>query len=215
MIKGNGWLGLFMGFILGAAVAAGLAYYLTHGLSTVQQQLEQQLLQTKADLTQAKLQNQTLSTQLSLELATQEALEQRLSQKQTEVGALHDQLAFYEHLLPLSGNGTVHIRALELDEQTDDVLHYKLLLQRPAGLQRFNGHIQFTAQGQKEGKSVTMVLDAAGTESANTTPIEFDQFLRTTGLLALPPDVAIDAITLQIYQGKQLRATHKVDLSLK
>lgn len=215
MIKRQGWRGVLIGLVVGALGVAGAAYYFTSELRATQQQQDQQLLHAKVELAQVELKNQILDTQHSLDQATQEALEQGLQQKQDEIGALGEQLAFYEHLLPLSDKGTVHIRALELDAQGDDLLRYKLLLQRPAGLDTFNGHIQFTAHGQQAGSSVTMVLDTAGIESAENTAIQFDQFLRKTGLLAIPPDLKIDAVTLHIYQGKQLRATHKIDLSLK
>lgn len=214
MTLGTGWrLGALSGLVVGVVLAISVGYYYTKEISSTHRQLNQELAGLKTDLTQARLQNQSLETQLALDKATLDALEQSLRQKQDEISTLNEQLAFYEHLLPLSDKGTVHIRAVELTEQSDGLLHYRLLLQRPAGLESFNGHIQFTAHGQQGGSSVTMVLNTAGAEPADSTAIQFDQFLRKTGLLAIPPDLKIDAVTLHIYQGKQLRATHKVDLS--
>lgn len=215
----NGWLGLLVGLVTGGIITAGFGYYAVQNKLALQQQLAQQLRVLNVELQQSELKNQTLSTQLALDQATQDALELSLKQKQDEMGSLRDQLAFYDHLLPLSDSSSVQVRALDVNVQADDLISYKLLLQRPTGLERFNGHIQFTAHGQQDGKSVTMILDTAGLDPAQTIPIQFDQFLRTTGLLVLPSketsNVIIDAVTLQIYQGKQLRATHNVDLSLK
>lgn len=205
---------VLLGLIVGLCFGGGLAYFYSHHVNIEQQRLQVQLTTVTTELQQLQLQNQTLNTQLSLDQATQQALEKNLGEKQNEIGSLRDQLAFYEHLLPLSDKGTVHIRALDLDRQSDDVLHYKLLLQRPAGLDRFNGHMQFMAQGQQNGESVNIVLNTAGADPADTTVIEFDQFLRTTGLLDVPPALKIDTVTLHIYQGKQLRATHKMDFNL-
>lgn len=205
----NALLGLIIGLIIGG----GFIHYRNHNFNIEKNRLQGQLIDLNTALQQSQLQNQTLETQLSLDQATQKALEKSLGEKQDEIGRLRDQLAFYDHLLPLSDNGTVHIRALNLDLQSADLLHYKLLLQRPAGLERFNGHMQFTAHGQQDGKSVNIVLNTAGADPADTTVIEFDQFLRTTGLLNVPPTLKIDTVTLHIYQGKQLRATHKMDFN--
>lgn len=214
MMARQGWrLGALTGLVVGVLLAVGVGYYYSKDLYSTQRQLQLELAELKTDLTQARLQNQTLDTQLALDKATLDALEQSLRQKQDEISTLNEQLAFYEHLLPLSDKGAVHIRAVDLTEQSDGLLHYRLLLQRPAGLESFKGHIQFTAHGQQDGSSVTMVLNTAGSDPAESTAIQFDQFLRQTGLLAIPPDLKIDAVTLHIYQGKQLRATHKVDLS--
>lgn len=197
--------------VVGVVIGAAVMYFLQSS-SSDSQQLNVQLQQKTEQLQQAQLQVQTLATQMSLDQATQDALEQLLHQKQNEVGKLQEQLAFYEHLLPLSDKGTVHIRALDLSPQSENVINYRLLLQRPAGLDRFKGHIQFTAHGQLDGDSVTIVLNSAGADPANSTAIEFDQFLRTAGLLQIPEGLIIDAVTLHIYQGKQLRATHKITL---
>ena len=210
--KTNPWVAALGGVALGVAVAVGVMLYINQDTAAAQQLLQNQLQQYSTQLQQAQLQLQTRNTQLSLDQATLQALEQRLQQKQAEIGQLTDQLAFYEHLLPLSGKSNVNIRALDL-EPKGDVLHYRLLLQRPAGLEPFNGLMKFTAHGQQNGASVNIVLNTAGADPADTAAIQFDQFLRTTGLLQLPLDLKIDAVTLHIYQGKQLRATHKIDLN--
>ena len=204
---------ILLGLIIGLFIGSGFAYYVSQSVGLQQSHLKTELMLSQTELQQLRLQNQTLETQLSLEQATQQALEKGLGEKQDEIGKLRDQLAFYDQLLPLSNKGTVHIRGLDLESQTENVLQYKLLLQRPAGLDRFNGHIQFTAHGHQNGESVNMVLTTAGTDPADTTAIEFDQFLRITGLLNVPPTLKIDSVVLQVYQGKQLRATHKMDFN--
>ncbi len=197
--------------LAGVALGAALVGLWQQQQWHVAQEIQHQGQQAHYELEQVRQQNLQLRTQVALEQATQESLQQRLSQSQQDVGRLQEQLAFYEHLLPLSSAGTVQVRALELVPQ-DQTVHYKLLLQRPANLARFNGHIQFTAHGHQGKDSVNIVLTTAGTDASTTKTIEFDQFLRTTGLLTLPPDVNVETISLQIYQGTQLRATHKMDL---
>lgn len=205
------WRGLLWAALFGMAVGAGLIGLWQHNQLQSSAALQQQWLQTQQDLEQLRLHNQVLQTQLTLEKATQDTLQQSLAQKQQELGHFQEQLAFYERLLPLSGSGSVQVRALELEPQ-GQTLHYKLLLQRSPGLPRFNGHIQFTAHAHQGADSVNIVLTTAGEEPSTPTEIEFDQFLRTTGLLQLPDGLNVETVTLHIYEGKQLRATHKIDL---
>ncbi|AQS51295.1 hypothetical protein PAEH1_06535 [Paenalcaligenes hominis] len=205
------WGWLLIAVLVGLLIGAGSAWYWQQQRLESLKQVHSQWLGAQEQLQQAQLQNQSLHTQLTLEQATQDALQQRLTENQRELGRLQEQLAFYEHLLPLSGAGPVQVRGLDLEPQAE-TLRYKLLLQRPAALPRFNGHIQFTAHGHLNGDSVNIVLTTAGEEPSTTADIEFDQFLRTTGLLAVPDGLRIEAVTLHIYQGKQLRATHKIDL---
>lgn len=204
------WVWVLVAVLLALLIGTGSAWYWQQQRLETLGQAYTQWLATQEQLQQAQLQNQSLQTQLTLQQATQDALQERLTQKQNELGRLQEQLAFYEHLLPLSGTATVQVRGLDIEPQAH-TLRYKLLLQRPSTLPRFNGHIQFTAHGHQGEDSVNIVLTTAG-EDSTTTPIEFDQFLRTTGLLDVPGDVDIDAVTLHIYQGKQLLATHKIDL---
>lgn len=205
------WRWLLLALLFGLALGAGLMTWQHHKQLQSSVAWQQQWLQSQQDLELVRLHNQSLETQLTLELATQDALQQSLGQKQQELGRFQEQLAFYEHLLPLSGTGAVQVRALELEPQ-GQTLHYRLLLQRSAGLPRFNGHIQFRAHGQQDADSVNIVLTSAGEEPSAPTEIEFDQFLRTTGLLQLPSGLNVETVTLDIYEGKQLRATHKIDL---
>lgn len=174
--------------------------------------LRDQLQQVQQDWQQAQQHILSLETQHALDIATQQSLEQRLVQQQEQLAQLQEQLAFYEHLLPVSDKGTVQIRALDIEAQAD-VLHYRLLLQRPAGLDRFDGHIEFIAHVADGAQQKDMVLYPAGQDAAKPLTIQFDRFLRTTGLLSIPTETAIQAVTVRIYQGKQLRATYKHNLS--
>lgn len=196
--------GLALGLVAG--VALGLVLQ-----TTKTTQIDDPLPALVAQIQDLQLTLQSQQTQQTLDQATQQALEQNLRLKQDEIGTLREQLAFYEHLLPMSGQAAVQVRALDVVPQ-DDVLQYRLLLQRPPGLERFKGHMQFTAQGTIGSESVNMTLSTAGSAPVDQTDIEFDQFLRLTGLLQSPQELKIKVVTLSVYQGQQLRATYKLDL---
>lgn len=196
------WLG---GLVLGLAIGAWCWYEPDADLSVWQQQLADKT----AALESERLQSQRLLAQQVLDQAVQQALEERLAQKQSELSRLQEQLAFYEHLLPLADKGAVQVRALDIVPE-GDILHYRLLLQRAAG-PTLNGRIEFTAAGQQGQDSVTIPLVPIGKETS--IPISFEQFLRTAGLLQLPQDFLPSAVTMRIFEGKQLRATHTVSLT--
>lgn len=201
------WLGgLFLGLILGLAIGTWYWYQPSSSLSVWQQQLADKTTALETE----RLQSQSLLAQQVLDNAVQQALEERLTQKQAELSLLQEQLAFYEHLLPLADKGAVQVRALDIVPE-GDILHYRLLLQRAAAGPTFNGRIEFTAAGQQGQDSVTIPLVPIGKETS--IPISFEQFLRTAGLLQLPQDFLPSAVTMRIFEGKQLRATHTVSLT--
>lgn len=197
--------------VLGVGIGFALRAWLDQDTTSVLNQWQQQITEQKRELENEQRLSQSLLTQQMLDAATQQALEQSLGQKQAEIGQLKEQLAFYEHLLPLADKGAVQIRALDV-EQRGDVLHYRLLLQRATANPVFKGHIEFTAAGQQDQDSVTIPLTAAGNDSSELA-ITFEQFLRTAGLLPLPPNFMPDSITMRIFEGKRLRATHTVTLT--
>ena len=194
-----GWL---IGLVIGVALGISAATWRTQPVHLQVEQLQTQFYQ-------AQQTQQQLQMQLDLELATQKSLQQSLDQKQSQIAQLQEQLAFYEQLLPISDQATIYVRALELTPQ-DDHLNYKLLLQRPASPEPFKGRMQFKLHGQQNGDSVTIDVDPTNNAA---TAIEFDQFLRTHGVLPIPDQLELHAVSLYIYQGSQLRATHKTELN--
>src|SRR5690606_19198724 len=128
---------------------------------------------------------------------------------QGELGRAHDTIAFYEQLLPPGPKGAVSIRALDI-ERVGPNLKYRILLMRSGSNDKpFQGRLQFVAAGMQGGAEVSVELfpamlvngatlqqyaaaeaavEEADSEESGPLDVEFAEFQRSSGLLALPPD---------------------------
>jgi len=215
------WLGiLVLGLILGASVARhwfgneALRQY-----DVLKSQTQAQLNQARAQLAAARAQNDALQGQLMVEESTRRGLVTSLADAQAELGQLHEQLAFFDQLLPPGPKGAVSIRALEI-EHVGPILQYKVLLMRNAQEDvPFSGRMQFVAKGLRQGKPATVTLDPVrlpGNEPAEAAPatlaLSFDQFQRGAGVLGIPPDFTPQTVTLNVLEGDTLRVSRTVNL---
>ena len=164
--------------------------------------------------------------------AARVALEKNLVRTQTELGQLKDHLAFYEQLLPPGPQGEIALRAVDLALK-DGAIAYRILLMRSGKSgERFTGTLQFTAIGLEHGAPVTYTLQplqSSADESASlpadprvalersdratqTLRLEFEQFQRSQGLLALPEGFAPESVTVQVLEDGIILVSRRVDL---
>ncbi|MBY6347104.1 hypothetical protein E5C31_14140 [Providencia rettgeri] len=179
----------------------------------------QNLTRSQQALQQIQSEFEGLRGQLVLEESTRKGLEKSLLATQTELAQTREQLAFYEQLLPPGPSGSVTVRALDVSKR-GDLLEYKVVLQRnaPEG-KTFSGRLQFQLTGRQGGKTVKIDLspssgpDSALAESSveqiDPLVLNFNQFQRAMGWLALPPDFEPTALTLNVLEGSVIRASRQ------
>ncbi|MEI7568293.1 MAG: DUF6776 family protein [Alcaligenaceae bacterium] len=186
----------------------------------------------EAERTQADSQFNVAQRDLLIERAARAELEKLLESLQTELGRQQDQLAFLENLLPPGPQGSLDIRALDVQKQTDG-LHYRVLLMRSGkNTKRFEGMLQFVGVGHcldaAQVLEQRIVLQPLVAESAlesgvalNAAQIEalraplrldFAQFQRGQGLLAVPQGFALKSVTVRVLAGDIVLASKVVDL---
>ncbi len=178
-----------------------------------------------AQLQAAQRRNEQVQGDLAVERAARAELERSLATMQAEIDRARDQLAFYEQLLPPGPQGSVALRAVDIQVQAD-ALRYRVLLMRSGKPgERFFGALEFVASGQQDGNEVTHVLKpllttpqpggapGAGTDSvADALRLEFEQFQRSQGLLALPAGFSPRSVTVRVVEGGIVLASRRVDL---
>lgn len=224
-------LALAAGFVLGGLGAQFLADSSSTGSWQAQvDQLQGQLRQEQLEAITLQARHDALEGQLLVEESTRKSLETSLHSAQAELSSLRERLAFFDQLLPPGPSGSVGIRALDI-EPFGSTLYYKALLSRHAvGGKPFSGTLQFLAKGRLNGKPEQLDLKPATAElppdivnakpsaSADATaPVEvdpfllaFDQFQRVEGLLALPPGFVPDSLTVNVLEGKVVRASRRI-----
>ncbi|MCC2597032.1 hypothetical protein LKR43_11840 [Pusillimonas sp. MFBS29] len=219
-----------LALLLGLAAGIfGARYWLQTEASreydTMRQGLQSQLDERDTQLAGALAQVDALTGKLVVEESTRKGLEASLQAAQTELGAARDQLAFFDQLLPPGPKGAVSIRALEV-LRLGPSLQYKTLLMRNAPEDSlFSGELQFTASGkQADGKKAKVILEAVlapgsdETAASEANPensrlaISFDEFQRSSGLLAIPQGFTPESVTLNVLEGKKVRVSRTVKL---
>lgn len=232
----GGWLWFWLPFSLLLGAAAGYWIATTIGEESAARKLQH--LQTQFDVvtSQNRYDYQVLKSsldavegQLLVEQSTRKSLEATLQATQEELGRARDQLAFFDQLLPPGPNGSISIRALDFQAK-GPTLFYKVMLMRNApGQEAFTGQLQFVAKGKLGDESVELTLQpatatdpdsgAADLSGSDGEPseqealaLQFEQFQRSEGLLALPENFEPSSVTLNVLEGKTMRVSRTVSL---
>lgn len=192
-------------------------------LRTERAELLQQRFELEAERTQFTSQFNEMQRALLTERAARLELEKILANVQSELGRTQDQLAFFEDLLPPGPQGALDIRAVEIAQHAEG-LHYRVLLMRGGkAIKPFVGALQFVATGHCREAGIateqTIVLQPL---LASPVPqseaqqaalrLEFVQFQRGQGLLALPPGFAPRFVTVRVLEGGIVLASKVVAL---
>ena len=226
--------GVLLLLVLGGALGVFIAQQPSAAALALQVRTEQAaLLQARqtfeAERTQADSQFNVARRELLIERAARAELEKLLESLQAELGRQQDQLAFLENLLPPGPQGSLDIRALDIQKQTDG-LHYRVLLMRSGkSTKRFEGMLQFVGVGHcidaaqvlEQRIVLRPLVDEWAQESGATVQTEalqaplrldFAQFQRGQGLLAVPQGFFLKSVTVRVLTGDIVLASKVVDL---
>jgi hypothetical protein len=224
VFRGSGWWAtVLLVLILGLACGfAGARFWFQDQASQRYSQLKTRLdtavAQNQADsgVLQAKL--DMAQGQFAVEQSTRKGLEQTLQATQVQLGKARDQLAFFDQLLPPGPNGAISIRGFDIQRQGSALQYRALFMRNAPGDKLFNGAMQFVAQGKQNGKTVKITLGPVqvAADTANSPGSElalsFDQFQRSAGILSIPAGFIPETITLDVLEGKTVRASRTVKL---
>lgn len=231
----GGWLRVLFILLLGLALGSGGGYFYAQrsvapagGAVLTSQELAAQdeaLRQAAVQLRFVRGQLDTADGELVIERSARQELETQLRAVQTELGRVRDRLAFYEQLLPPGPEGSVDIRGVEIDRDGSG-LRYRVLLMRSGRIGTpFVGTLRFQATGTLKGettkinllplqvKSDSATLPIIG-DAATASPLalQFDQYQRSQGVLAIPEGFVPENITVSVLEGETIRASRSVKL---
>lgn len=234
----SGWARLLAGLLLGVLLGGAAGFFHARQLYRPQdavvigaRQLEEQEEAMRQQATQLRYTRGQLDTadgELVIERSARQELETQLHAAQAEIGRVRDQLAFYEQLLPPGPEGSVDIRGVQIDREGGG-LRYKVLLMRSGrnGATPFAGALRFQATGVLKGETVTVDLapmqvkaesgpvTATGDNTAAASlALQFDQYQRSQGILAVPEGFVPESVTVSVLEGETVRASRSVKLEL-
>lgn len=138
----------------------------------------------------------TTEASLTTERTAQQALALQLRELQDENRSLRRELAFYEQLIPASGQDGLAVRGLQARRNGSGGVQWQVLLVQ-SGRQstEFKGQLEITYVGLQNGQPWSM------TEPASRRPLSIRQSLRLEGTASLPADVMVKTLSIRVVQG--------------
>lgn len=184
---------------------------------------------TQLQMAQARVDQ--AQSEVVIERSARAEFEKNLATLQDELGRLKDKLAFYEQLLPPGPQGSIDLRAVDLSLQGQAVSFRVLLMRSGKPGERFTGQLEFIATGREDGQEKTYILSplqaglpllADAQDLQTKTPVHdqvpeslklnFEQFQRSQGVLALPSGFEPHTVTVRVLEGDIVLVSRRVDL---
>lgn len=215
---------LAVGILVGGAAAHfGLERPALEAAQARLEAAELDLAAMRHRLEQANTRTIALEGELLVEESTRRGLETALRSTQESLGRAQDTVAFYEQLMPPGPKGAITIRALDM-EQVGPHLNYRLLLMRSGNNDKpFQGRLQFVAEGVLDDEKVSLPLvpaadppvnQEAEPEDNDLLSVEFANFQRGSGVLVVPAGFSPSAVTVNVLEGTNIRATRRLELGV-
>ena len=149
----------------------------------------------------------TAGSLLTAGKSVQDNLVVQLRQLEAENRALRDDLGFFEKLLPTGGGEGLAIRGLQAEVLAGAQIKWQVLVIQPVkNAPEFNGKLELTLTGLQGGKSWSMALPG-GPQA-----LQVRQYRRMEGVMELPPQTVVKAVTAKVLEGSATLTVQTVKL---
>ena len=206
------WLAVAV--MLGICAAVGLwAFEFGKNIAGLDSNAKEELAKLKNEnvqLREARDKAQSISNTaeslLTTEKAAQEKLVSQVKQFELENRALKDDLGFFEKLMPANGSTDgISIRGFQAEVIGGAQLKWQVLVIQPTkNVSQFNGKLELAVSGTLAGKPWTMPVPAQ--------PMQVQQYRRMEGVLELPSQAVVKAVTAKVLDGNTARAVQTIKL---
>jgi hypothetical protein len=206
------WIALAL--MLGFSAAIGLwAFEFGKSIAGLDKDAKEELLKLRAEVIQLRQENDknlsivnTSGLTLVTEKAQKDKLNAQLKQLEVDNRALRDDLGFFEKLTSAGNAENLAIRSLQAELVAGDQLKWQALVIQPIkNAPEFKGKLELTFSGFQNGKPWSMTLPSG------PVPLQLTQYKRAEGVLNLPAQVVVKAISAKVLDGN----TSKAMLSIK
>jgi hypothetical protein len=207
---------LVFALVLGLSGAAALwAFEFGKSIAGLESGSREDVVRLRAEVDQLREQSQqrqllsqTAESLLTADRATLERLTAQVKQLEAENRTLRDDLGFFEKLIPAAQGEGVAIRGLQAEVVGGMQLRWQVLVIQAAARSapEFKGRIELVVSGSLDGKPWTQTLPPGGLA------LQFRQYRRMDGLLALPLNVVVKTVTVRILEGQTVRAVQTMPL---
>ncbi len=204
-----------LALMLGFSAAIGLwAFEFGKDIAGLDRDAKEELLKLRAEVTQLRAENDkhlsivnTSGLTLVSEKAEKDRLNSQLKQLETDNRTLRDDLGFFEKLTNAGNAGSLAIRSLQADLVAGNQIKWQVLVIQPVkNAPEFNGKLELTFSGLQNGKPWSMSLPG-GAQA-----LQLTQYKRAEGLLDLPPQVIVKAVSAKVLDGNTSKAMLAIKL---
>ena len=149
----------------------------------------------------------TADTLLMAEKVVQEKLTEQNKQLEAENSRLHEDLAFFEKLIPAAGATDVAIRGLQAEMTEARLLKWQVLvIQAKKNPEEFSGQLEITFSGQLNGRPWV------GRLPSGLQTFKLKQYGRFEGVFEVPAQVVVSGVTAKVMDGKGLKSSQSIKI---
>ena len=169
-------------------------------------QLRAEVDRLKSDRDKAQSIVNTSASLLTAEKAAGQRLAVELKALESKNQQLRDDLAFFEKLMPASGDG-IAIRGLSAEVLAGTQLKWQVLLIQPMkNAPVFKGKLEVMLAGTLDGKPWVMDVPA------DSQQLSFRQYRRVEGMVDLPAQAVVKNVSAKVLEGNVTRAVQSIQL---
>ena len=204
-----------LALMLGFSAAIGLwAFEFGKSIAGLDRDAKEELLKLRTEVAQLRQENDknlsivnTSGLTLVTEKAEKDKLNAQLKQLEADNRALRDDLGFFEKLTNAGNAESLAIRSLQAELVAGDQLKWQALVIQPVkNAPEFKGKLELTFSGLLNGKPWTMSLPGGAV------PLQVTQYKRAEGLVDLPPQVIVKAVSAKVLDGNTSKAILAIKL---
>ena len=207
------WVALAL--MLGFSAAIGLwAFEFGKSIAGLDKNAKEELLKLRTEVAQLRQENDknlsivnTSGLTLVTEKAEKDKLNAQLKQLEVDNRALRDDLGFFEKLTNAGNAESLAIRSLQAELIAGNQIKWQALVIQPVkNAPEFNGKLELTFSGLQNGKPWSMTLPGG------SVPLQLTQYKRAEGLVDLPPQVVVKAVSAKVLDGNTSKAMLAIKL---
>lgn len=207
------WVALAL--MLGFSAAIGLwAFEFGKSIAGLDKDAKEELLRLRTEVSQLRQENDknlsivnTSGLTLVTEKAEKDKLNAQLKQLEFDNRALRDDLGFFEKLTNAGNTESLAIRSLQAELVAGDQIKWQALVIQPIkNAPEFKGKLELTFSGLLNGKPWTMSLPGGAV------PLQLTQYKRAEGLVDLPPQAVVKAVSARVLDGNTSKAILAIKL---
>lgn len=180
--------------------------------------LQQRLAEVEAEVLQLRSAAVAGESSLQIERVAQQQLAKQVRALEAENGALRDDLAFFEGLIPASESpldASLRIHRLRVEpDATPGQYRYRMLLVNNGGKpqKEFRGALQLLVKVQGQGGDAIISVPSGAEQASERFRIEIKHFQRVEGGFSVPPGAVVKAVEARLMQGGEVLARQSVNL---